>query len=129
MKQTIRWILVSVVACAIGSAVTYQISYHRGYRNGEVNASERGYLVQSCGFFAALQSVRAGDIAGATRQMEKFCFDSAEIAYKDPQPPPYDQMAKHLARQLLKYRATYRTNSADWDAMERKLEVLLAKQK
>ncbi|HEY5914882.1 MAG TPA: hypothetical protein VJA21_30185 [Verrucomicrobiae bacterium] len=128
MKQTIRWILVSVVACALGSVVTYQIAYDRGYRTGEVSAIERGYLVQSCGFFAALQSVRAGDIAGATRQMEKFCFDSAEIAYKDHQPPPYDQMSKHLARELLKYRATYRTNSADWDPMERKLEALLPKQ-
>ena len=113
----------------MSSVVTYQKAYHRGYRTAEVNATERGYLVQSCGFFAALQSVRAGEIAGATRQMEEFCFDSAEIALKDPQPPPYDQMAKNLARELLKYRATYRTNSADWDAMERKLQVQLTKAK
>ena len=129
MKQAIRWILASVMACAIGALVSYRIAYHRGHRSGEISAIERGYLVQSCGFFAALQSVRAGDITGAARQMEKFCFDSAEIAFKDPQPPPYDQMAKQLARELLKYRATYRTNSADWDAMERKLEVELTKVK
>jgi hypothetical protein len=61
--------------------------------------------------------------------MEKFCFGSAEIAYKDPQPPPYDQLAKNLARELVKYRATYRTNSADWDVLERKLEAELARLK
>jgi hypothetical protein len=61
--------------------------------------------------------------------MESLCFAAAAIAYKDPQAPPLDVMAKDLARELVKYRATYRTNSADWDAMERKLEVGLAKLK
>ena len=129
MKQIVRWILVSVVACAICSVATYRIAYHRGYSSGEIGGIERGYLTQSCALFSALQSVRAGDIPGATRQMEKFCFGSAEIAFKDPQPPPYDELAKNLARELLKYRATYRTNSADWDVLERKLEAELAKLK
>lgn len=129
MNQTFRWILVSVVACAICSLVTYRIAYHRAYKDGEFSAMDRDHLFQSIGFFTALQSLRAGDIPLATRQMEKFCFDSAERAFKYPQPPPYDDMVRILARGLVQYRATYRTNSADWDTMERKLEVELAKEK
>jgi hypothetical protein len=36
---------------------------------------------------------------------------------------------KQIAQELSKYRAAYRTNSADWDDMERKLVVELAKVK
>jgi hypothetical protein len=38
-------------------------------------------------------------------------------------------MTKHIAQELMKYRAAYRTNSADWDEMERKLVVELVKVK
>lgn len=33
MQQTFRWILLSVVACAIGSLVTYRIAYRIAYHN------------------------------------------------------------------------------------------------
>jgi hypothetical protein len=149
MNQTIRWILVSGVACAIGSVLTYQIAYHRGYdggyRSGVICGIRQGSLGQTTGFLAALQHLRAGDIPRATRFMETVCFTSAQTFYKDPTPSPGEAsewgraqglsrwpnaaVVKQLAKGLSEYRATYRTNSADWDAMERKLEVLLAKQK
>ncbi len=149
MKQTIGWILVSVVACTIGSAVTYRIAFHRGYnggyRSGVVCGIRQGALVQTSGFLAALQQLRAGDIPRATRFMETVCFTSAQTFYKDPTPSPGEasewgraqglsrwpnaELARQLAKGLSEYRAAYRTNSADWDPMERKLEVLLAKQK
>src|SRR5690349_20390013 len=37
MKHTIRWILGSVAACAIGSLVTYQISYRSAFHSGQVS--------------------------------------------------------------------------------------------
>jgi hypothetical protein len=37
--------------------------------------------------------------------------------------------AKVLAQELSQYRTTYRTNSADWSDMERKLAAELAKVK
>jgi hypothetical protein len=148
MKHTIHWILVSVVACAICLPVTYRIACHRGYeggyKNGTVDAIGRCRFEQSVAFLAALQSVRAGDIPKATLQMERSCFDSAHIFYKDPPPAgevsewgraqglatyPDAATIKIVAQGLSKYRAAYRTNSADWNDMERKLVVELAKVK
>ena len=148
MKQTVRWILVSVVACAICSLVTYRIACHRGYeggyRNGTADAIGRCHFGQSVAFLAALQKLRAGDIPRATRLMETVCLDSAHIFYKNPIPAgevsqwgraqglatyPDAATTKEIAQQLMKYRAAYRTNSADWDDMERKLVVELAKLK
>lgn len=148
MKQIVRWILASGVACAICSLVTARIAYHRGYEsgynNGVVTTIGHGHFGQSIGALAALQQLRAGDIPGATRFLERVCFDSAHIFYKEPNPTgevskwgravglakyPDAASAKAIAQELSKYRATYRTNSADWDEMERKLEGELAKAK
>jgi hypothetical protein len=148
MKQTIRWILVSMVACTVGSLATYRIAYHRGYeggyKNGTVDAIGHCHFGQSVACLATLQKLRAGDIPQATRFMETACFDSAHIFYKDPTPAgevsqwgraqglatyPGAGMTKQVAQELMKYRAAYRTNSTDWDDMERKLVVELAKVK
>ena len=145
MKQTVRWILVSVVACAICSLVTYRIAYHRGYeggyKNGTVDAIGRCHFGQSVAFLAALQKL-GHDIPRATRQMETACLDSAHIFYRNPTPAgevvqwgraqglatyPDAATAKEVAQELMKYRAAYRTNNADWDDMERKLAVELEK--
>jgi len=76
----------------------------------------------------ALQKLRAGDISDAIRLLEPFCFGSAENFF-NTQPPHNDSGAEMLAQEMLQYRATYRTNSADWDDFERKLEVQLASEK
>ena len=70
----------------------------------------------------ALQKLRAGDIPGVTRLLEPFCFGSAENFF-NTLPLHNDSGAEMLAQELLQYRAMYRTNSADWDDFERKLEV------
>jgi len=146
MKQTIRWIFASAVACAISSLVMYRIAYQRGYEGGYRNATCDAIgecrFGESVAFFAALQKLRAGDFPGATRQMEQSCFASAHIFYKDPTKAgevsqwgrakglatyPDAATTKEIAQALMKYRAAYRTNSADWDDMERKLVVELAK--
>lgn len=134
MKHTTRWILLAVAACAIGSLATYRIAYHRGYENGYNRGLDcgigQGCFHKSVAFLAALQKLRAGDIPAATRLMETTCFDSAHTFYKNPTSPyPDTATVKEIAKALSAYRATYRTNSADWDDMERKLEVELAKAK
>jgi hypothetical protein len=146
MRRTLRWNLGWVVACSICSLVTYRIAHHRGYetgyRSGVVTAIRLGHFGQSLGSLAALQHLREGDIPRATRLMETICFDSAHMFYKEPIPSageasqwgraqglsrfPGPAEAKSLAQELLKYRAAYRTNSADWDIMERDLDVELA---
>jgi hypothetical protein len=125
MKQIIRWILVSVVACAICSLVTYRIAYRRAYLSGQVEMIHQNSKVTSLVTLGALQNLRAGDIQGGTRSLETFCFSSAENFYHDP---TYSD-GKELAQALLRYRAAYRTNSAEWSEMERMLEVQMAKVK
>jgi hypothetical protein len=124
MKQTLRWIFVSVVACALWSLVTYRIAYH----SGQVSMIRIHSMATSSITLGALQKLRAGNIPGATRLLESFCFGSAENFYYT-QPPRNDSGAELLAQELLQYRATYRTNSVDWDVFERKLEVELAGEK
>ena len=76
----------------------------------------------------ALQKLRANDISGATRLLEEFCFGESEVFFHG-RTDYNDSGHEMLAQELLQYRATYRTNSADWDASERKLEVVLAGEK
>lgn len=137
-----------MVASVVGGLAVYQIAYHRGYeggyKNGTVDAIGHCHFGQSVAFLAGLQKLRDGDVPGATRLMETACFDSAHIFYKNPTPVgevsqwgraqglatyPGAAMTKQIAGELMKYRAAYRTNSADWDDMERKLLVELAKVK
>jgi hypothetical protein len=145
MKLSIGWILVLVAACAGSSLVTYQTGHHRGYESGYKNASlagiQRGNFFQSVAALAALQKLRTNDVAGTTRFLEEVCFNSAEVFYKQPAlnpaevsdwgrarglaTNPGDATAKEFARQLVKYRSVYRTNSADWTDLERKLAVQL----
>ena len=84
MKQIIRWILVSVVACTICSLVTYRIAYRREYLSGQVDMIHQNSKVTSLVTLGALQKLRAGDIPGGTRSLETFCFGSAENLYHDP---------------------------------------------
>jgi hypothetical protein len=65
------------------------------------------------------------DIPRATRSMETECFASAKIYFNNPTLGSNSDTA--LAKDLAMYRAAYRTNSADWNDWERKLEVQLAK--
>jgi hypothetical protein len=130
MKNTIRWILVLAVACVICSAATFSIAFHRGYKSGYHEGLDSGLangsFSESLGLLNALQILRAGDISSATRSMETECFASGKIYYNNPNP---DLGKVQLAKALSEYRATYRTNSADWDDWERKLEPQLAKVK
>jgi hypothetical protein len=126
MKYTIRWILVSVVACAVSSLVTYRVAYHSGYWRGQVDAFHQNSGVTSLVTLGALQKIRAGDIPSATHLMETVCFGSAEVYYHAPTNNVWNGVTTTLTPGLLKYRAAYRTNSADWDVMEQKLEVELA---
>jgi len=138
-----------VVVSAIASAVMYRIAYHRGYelgyRKGVVREIQMANFSHSLISLGALQQLRSGDVAGGTRLIEMVCFGSAQIFYKDPVPNPAEvsdwarqqgmdrnplpEVTRELTQGLLSYRARYRTNSVEWDNMERKLEIQLAKMK
>ncbi|HEY3931753.1 MAG TPA: hypothetical protein VGM58_05230 [Verrucomicrobiae bacterium] len=64
MKHTIRWILVSVLACVICSAVTFSIAYHRGYQRGHWKGYDGGIAesryAESLGLCNALWILRTG---------------------------------------------------------------------
>lgn len=125
MKQTICWILVSIVACALCSLVTYRITYRKAFHNGQIDMIDTQSMATSNITLGALQKLRAGNISGATRLMEIFCFGEAEV-YFHGRTDYTDSEHEMLAQMLLQYRANYRTNSADWDTSEQKLEVVLA---
>ena len=122
----VRVSIVAVVACAVGSLVTYRAAYHRGYWSGQVDALHQNSGVTSLVTLGALQKIRAGDIPSATHLMETVCFGSAEVYFHAPTNNVWNGVTTTLTPELLKYRAAYRTNSTDWDVMEQKLEVELA---
>jgi len=125
MKQTFGWILVLVVACAICSLVTYRIAYRSGYHSGAVGSIAIQAGATASTTLAVLHELRIGDNPGATRLLESFCFDQAEFFYHG-RTDYSDSMHELLAQQMLQYRTTYRTNSADWNVSERHLDVVLA---
>ncbi len=147
MKHTIRWILVSLTACAICAALTYRIAYHsgycNGYREGSVAGLVSGDFTESLGFLVSLQKLRGGYVPAAIRWMESICFGRADIFLKYPAPNlgkagqwirtegllqcPGPDMARSLAKGLALYRAAYRTNSADWDTAEKDLDAQMTK--
>ena len=123
-----------VLAGVLGAVVTYPVARHHGYKSGYSIGQDRatgwGCFHKTVAFLAALQKIRAGDTQGATDSMEKTCFDSAHTFFKNPTPGyPDAGTVKEIAKELSEYRATYRTNTADWDDMERKLDAELAKVK
>ena len=124
MKQTIRWVLVLAAACVVCSMVTYRIAYH----SGQVNMIDVTSMATSNITLGTLQKLRANDIPGATRLLEAFCFGESEVFFHG-RTDYSDSGHELLAQELLQYRAAYRTNSADWDASEQKLEVVLAGEK
>jgi hypothetical protein len=145
MKYIIRWILISVAACAVCSLAVYRISYcygfKHGYWSGVNTAIGESHFGRSIGELVVLQKLRTGNVPLAIQMLETNCFDSAHIFYEKPAHIeeasqwlsakellyyPDATTAKEIALELSKYRAVYRTNSADWDIMEQKLAVELA---
>ena len=126
MKHTIRWVLVAVVTSLTCLLVTYRVAYHRGYWTGQVDAIHQNSGVTSLVTLGALQKIRAGDIPSATHLMETVCFGSAEVYFHAPTNNIGNGVTTTLTPELLKYRAAYRTNRADWDVMEHQLEAQLA---
>ena len=73
----------------------------------------------------ALQKLRGGDVPGAAQKMEALCFSSATMLYDDP---AYRNVSltKKFAPELIRYRATYRTNRTEWTPTEERLDRVLA---
>jgi hypothetical protein len=116
MKRIVTFIVILVAACSLCAFVAYRAGVARG------RPLEKGAFIVS---LDALQKLRGGDIGQATRNMEKLCFSSADMFYRDAS--YQDRMeTKTFIQDLTQYRASYRTNRAEWTATEEQLEKHLA---
>ena len=125
MKYTIPCILVTVLASAACSVTAYKIAYRKAYLSGQVDHIHMDSKVTSFVLGDALRKIRSGDNAGAMRSLETYYFGAAENFFHQPGTATETE-AKKLAKELVQYRHAYRTNSADWDPFEQKLEMELA---
>ena len=82
---------------------------------------QKGTFVVS---FGALQKLRAGDIEGGTRDVERLCFSAADTVYGNHLETRF--VAKSFFDDFRDYRQSYRTNRADWSITEQNLERKLA---
>jgi hypothetical protein len=123
MKRAIIVSIVSLVVCGAAWA-GYFLGYQRGYHQSLI--LQTGAFV---GSLDALEKIQAGDIASGTKSVEALCFSSANTVYGDfvfQHDFPGQFVGKSMIDDLLRYRQTYRTNSAEWTPMERSLEMHLA---
>ena len=95
-----------------------------GYRAG---SHHRNLWVDSTfvGTLEALKRLRAGETASGIDRIEAMCFSAAYVLYDSPK--LRDDVTTTLnLKDLRDYRATYRTNSANWYPTEQRLEQVLA---
>ena len=127
MKRTIISLAVLIIACSLCSLVAYRAGARR------VNEAPREVAkkLPTRVFFnlmAGLEQLRAGRIESGTRRVEAVCFASGAIVYSDPVSRE-DRLIRFCTPDLVRYRATYCTNSAKWSVEEKQLETLLADRK
>ena len=120
MKRIILSLLVLAVACTVCWLVAYRLAYKAGFACAK--ELQLGTFAYSLG---ALQKLRTGDVPEATQRMEALCFSSAAMLYDDP---AYRNVSltKKFAPELIRYRATYRTNRTEWTPTEERLDRVLA---
>ena len=119
MKRAFILLASALVLAAICITGGYRLG--KGRERRITNSMIEGSFVNN---LTALESLRAGDTASATRKLETHVFMSATLLLNQPN-------AKHAALDmfrpnLLTYRHTYRTNPAEWTPMEQKLDQLLS---
>jgi hypothetical protein len=132
MKHMIRLALVTALASVVCSCIAYRVAsrnaFKRGYETGFNGGRVDMIAVETRGTSVvlgdALRKIRSGDTAEATHELEDLYFASAESFFHLG---TTNETAKMLAREVVQYRGAYRTNSADWDVIERKLEVELTR--
>ena len=113
-----RVILISLLLILVGA-----VSAFLGYRAG---SQRRNFWVdgQFVGTLDALKRFRAGETASGVDRVEALCFSAAYVLYDNPALRD-DVVTKLNLKPLRDYRATYRTNSADWYPTEQRLEQVL----
>jgi hypothetical protein len=120
MKRILINGLVLVVLVCAAAWVGYSIGHRRGFELGLIPDQRITFVVS----FSALQKLRAGDIEGGTREVERVCFSAAETVYSGR--PETRLVASTFFGDFRHYRQTYRTNSAAWTPIEQQLEKTLA---
>ena len=124
MKRTILLLAVVIIACSLCSLIAYRAGLQRGKDMPRDVAKELPMRV-FWNTMMALDDLRAGRIEAGTRTVEKVCFASGAIVYSDPVSRD-DKFTRFCTSDVMKYRAAYCTNSAEWTVEERQLEAFLA---
>ena len=116
MKHLIWFSIVFVSGCLVSGYIGYE------------KANQRVVTVRiASGLITldALKKLRAGDVKGATGEIEVRCFaDSVGVLSESGWRSDWYRNTEVPA--LITYRNAYRTNRADWSPMEQRLEILLA---
>jgi hypothetical protein len=112
-----------IILCSILLLLVGVVCASLGYRAG---SHRRNLWVDSTfvGTFDALKRLRAGETASGIARVEAMCFSAAYVLYDNPKLRD-DVVTKLNLKELRDYRATYRTNSADWYPTEQQLERVL----
>ena len=118
MKRILPLGIVLLVAFG-ASCAGYFIGYQKGFDHALV--LQNGTFV---GTFEALLKLRAGDVEGGTRRIEKLCFAAANTVYSGRAEGQF--VAKAFVDDVRNYRHSYRSNRVDWTVAERNLEAELA---
>jgi hypothetical protein len=127
MKTKVVAAAILLAACSVCALVGYTAGAQRSGdtpRNIAKELPTRVYF----NLIAALDELRRGSIESGTRRVEAVCFASAAIVYGDPVSRE-DRLVRFCKPDLVRYRATYCTNSAKWTVEEKQLEATLASQR
>ena len=116
-----RILVLGVVLLAVlgASCAGYLLGYERGFDRALV--LQNGTFV---GTFDALQKLRAGDVEGGTRRIERLCFSAATTVFSGRAVSRV--VAKSFVEEFRSYRHSYRSNRVDWTIAEDNLETKLA---
>jgi Tfp pilus assembly protein PilF len=120
MKRYVLLLVVLIICCLMTAYVGYRV----GERVGD-NRVTTARAANAVIILDALKRLKAGDVAEATRSLERRCFADAAGVLSDTgwRVEAYQKMG---VPSLIAYRESYRTNQADWTPTEQKLEKLLA---
>ena len=120
MKRYFLHLVVLVICCVMSGYVSYRVGERVGNNRVIIGRASSAVIVLDI-----LESLQAGDVDEATRNLERHCFTDATVVLSDTgwRVEAFRKIGVPL---LIAYRHRYRTNKAEWTPIEQKLERLFA---
>jgi hypothetical protein len=104
------------------SATFYLIGKHQGHV--QVELLNKGTFTKT---LSAIEKIRSGGTPAALTLLENHCYASA-VSILSQEKRYHETAMQELFADLRRYRSQYATNSAEWTAIERDLEVRLSRE-